>query len=112
MNEENMRTAIGLRIMQRRKTLGIIQSELAEAIGVSDNQISNIENGKCFPRMGSFVRICDTLDCSPDYLCAGIIKPKLTENIMELLNSLSLEEQKTIWKLLECYIHREDNLNL
>ena len=32
--------------MQRRKLLGMKQSELAELIGVSDNQISNIENGR------------------------------------------------------------------
>lgn len=109
MYERNNAMIIGLRIMQRRKSLGIKQSELAEAIGVSDNQISNIENGKCFPRMGSFLKICDVLDCSADYLCTGIVKPNLPDNICELFSSLSLEDQKTVWKLLDCYIHRKDN---
>ena len=43
MNDEKKNAVIGARIMQRRKLLGMKQSELAELIGVSDNQISNIE---------------------------------------------------------------------
>lgn len=109
MTEDNMRIIIGLRIMQRRKACGIKQAELAEAIGVSDNQISNIENGKSFPRLGSLIKICCMLDCSIDYLCTGIMKPNLSENIVQLIESLPLEEQKTLWTLLDCYIHRNDN---
>lgn len=45
VNDEKKNAVIGARIMQRRKLLGMKQSELAELIGVSDNQISNIENG-------------------------------------------------------------------
>ena len=39
---------LGLRIMQRRKQLGINQSELAEQIGLSEHQISNIETGRSY----------------------------------------------------------------
>ena len=95
--------------MQRRKQLGVKQSELAELIGVSDNQISNIENGKSFPRLNSFIKICDTLDCNSDYFLAGIIKKDVDANIIDLIASCSIEEQKMIWKLLDCYIHREDD---
>ena len=94
--------------MQRRKQLGITQSELAEIIGVSDNQISNIENGKSLPRMKGFIDICNSLDCNADYLLSGIIKKNVDENIVDMIASCSLEEQKVIWKLIDCYIHREE----
>ena len=109
MIDEKCKNILGSRIMQRRKQLGIKQSELAELIGVSDNQISNIENGKSFPRLSSFIKICDILDCNSDYFLSGIIKKDVDENIIDLIASCSLEEQKTIWKLLDCYIHRNDD---
>lgn len=112
MDEERMRINIGLRIMQRRKARGVKQSELAEVIGVSENQISNIENGKSFPRMGSLIKICQALDCSVDYLCSGIVKPQLSDNLVDLIESLSLEDQKVLWKLLDCYLRQKDNTNL
>lgn len=64
MNDENKNAVIGARIMQRRKLLGMKQSELAELIGVSDNQISNIENGRSYPKLNSFMLICKALDCN------------------------------------------------
>lgn len=109
MDETNRSKILGLRIMQRRKQLGITQSELAETIGVSDNQISNIENGKSLPRMKGFIDICNALDCNADYLFSGIIKKNVDENIVDMIASCSLEEQKVIWKFIDCYIHREES---
>ena len=63
VNDEKKNAVIGARIMQRRKLLGMKQSELAEIIGVSDNQISNIENGRSYPKLNSFMLICKALDC-------------------------------------------------
>ena len=40
---------IGLRIMQRRKELGLSQEKLAEKLGISKNHLSNIERGKYIP---------------------------------------------------------------
>lgn len=64
---KNAKNAFGTRIMQRRKELNIKQSELAELLDVSDNQISNIENGKSFPKFNKFVLLCNTLQCNADF---------------------------------------------
>lgn len=109
MDEKRIRVILGSRIMQRRKQLCIKQSELAEKIGVSNNQISNIENGKSFPKLGNFIFICNILNCNADYFLSGILKDSVVENITDMLSTLSVEEQKTVWQLLDCYIHREDN---
>lgn len=105
----NKKAIVGSRIMQRRKAMKIKQSELAELIDVSENQISNIENGKSFPRLNSFIKICETLDCNADYFLSGIVKTSVEHNITDMIASLSIEEQKTVWKLLDTYIHRNDN---
>lgn len=109
MNEHERNAIIGARIMQRRKRLGMKQSELAELINVSDNQISNIENGRSFPRLNSFIMICSALNCTSDYLISGVMHEACDSNIIDMISSLSIEEQKNIWKLIDCYIHRNDN---
>lgn len=106
--DESSKIIIGTRIMQRRKQFGIKQKELAELVGLTDNQISNIENGISFPRMGNFLKICDVLHASPDYFIIGTIRREIPENITDMLSLCSQEEQKTLWLLLETYIHRND----
>lgn len=109
MNHKSNKNILGYRIMLRRKQLNIKQSELAEKLGVSDNQISNIENGKSFPKFNNFIAICNILDCNADYLLSGILKNTVNENIVDMVASLSIEEQKVLWQLLDRYIHRQDS---
>ena len=109
VNDEKKNAVIGARIMQRRKLLGMKQSELAEIIGVSDNQISNIENGRSYPKLNSVMLICKALDCNADYFFSGVISDSLPEQIGEMLSSLSVEEQRMVWRLVDCYIHQKDD---
>ena len=109
MKKIDKQAILGLRIMQRRKQLGINQSELAEQIGLSEHQISNIETGRSYPRMNSFIRICEILEVNADYFISGAMKDEIDENIIDMISSLSQEEQKTVWKLLDAYIHRNDD---
>lgn len=104
--------AFGDRLMMRRKHLGLTQSELAEIAGVTDNQISNIENGKSFPKLNNFLLLCEALDCNADYLLSGIVKNTVSEQIIEMIATLSPEEQKTLWVLLDKYIHRDDAITI
>ncbi len=112
MREINKQAILGLRIMQRRKQLGINQSELAEQIGLSEHQISNIETGRSYPRMKSFIKICQILDVNADYFLSGSMKDEIDQNIIDMVISCTPEEQKTIWKLLDAYIHREDDTRI
>ena len=109
MKKIDKQAILGLRIMQRRKQLGINQSELAEQIGLSEHQISNIETGRSYPRMKSFIRISEILEVNADYFISVAMKDEIDENIMDMISSLSQEEQKTVWKLLDAYIHRNDD---
>ena len=107
MNENTDKKIIGTRILQRRKQIGIKQSELAERLGISVNQMSNIENGKSSPKFSNFLLMCDILDCNADYFIAGLARKNINENLTDMISSLTIDEQRTLWILLDCYIHRK-----
>lgn len=67
---------MGNRIKSRRKELRIKQSELAESLDISNNHISSIENGREKPSLDMFLKICDELKVTPDYLLLGNVHAK------------------------------------
>ena len=109
MTEKTLKRQIGIRIMQRRKQLNLTQAELAEQLEISDSQISNIERGKYFPKMTNIVKLCAILDCNADYIFSGVLKHSVADNIIDLVSSLSIEEQKIVLLLIDTYIHRNTN---
>lgn len=62
---------MGNRIKIRRKELRIKQAELAEKLNISNNHMSSIENGRQKLSLDIFIRICDLLNVTPDYLLLG-----------------------------------------
>lgn len=94
---------IGIRIMQRRKTLGLSQEELAEQVGLSKNHISNIECGKSMPTTRFILNICNILGGTPDYYLIGKITEE-TDKISELVKRLPDESQRMLYRLLEFYL--------
>ena len=61
----------GKRVANRRVQEGLLQKELAIAIGVSNNHMSGIENGSAAFSFNVFLRLCLTLHVTPDYLLEG-----------------------------------------
>lgn len=102
----------GHRIMMRRKQLGLNQSELAELTGISDNQISNIENGRSFPKLSNFLILCDVLNCNADYFLSGIVKTDTPDQIIEMISTMEPKELKALWILIDAYIHRDDSVTI
>lgn len=62
---------MGNRIKVRRKELKMKQAELAEALEISNNHMSSIENGREKPSLDIFINICNCLNVTPDYLLLG-----------------------------------------
>lgn len=62
---------IGQRIAARRKSLGLRQVQVCERCGINSNYLSNIERAVSIPSLEVFMRICDTLDTTPDHLLLG-----------------------------------------
>ena len=91
---ESQYTEMGRRIKLRRKELKIKQSEMAEALNVSNNHISSIETGKQKPSLDIFISICEYLNVTPDYLLLGALH---SYNVpLDILDKLRLCSQEDI----------------
>lgn len=77
----------------RRKELHIKQAELAETLEISNNHMSSIENGRQKPSPDTFIRLCDCLNVTPDYLLLGSMHAyNLPQDILDKLRLCSQED--------------------
>lgn len=63
--------AIGTRIAQRRKQLGLKQSEVEESADIGFKYLSNIERGISIPSTEVIMRLALALDTTPDEFLVG-----------------------------------------
>ena len=63
--------AIGTRLAQRRKQLGLKQSEVEEAADIGFKYLSNIERGISIPSTEVIMRLALALDTTPDEFLVG-----------------------------------------
>ncbi len=77
----------------RRKELHIKQAELAETLEISNNHMSSIKNGRQKPSLDTFIRLCDCLNVTPDYLLLGSMHAyNLPQDILDKLRLCSQED--------------------
>jgi transcriptional regulator with XRE-family HTH domain len=55
--------AVGGIIAERRNRLGLSQSELAERVGINQESLSKMENGRISPKFERLQRFADALGC-------------------------------------------------
>ena len=53
---------LGNAMRNGRKERGLTQEKLAEKCGISTREVSNIENGKTEPKLGTLISICQVCD--------------------------------------------------
>lgn len=99
---------IGVRIMQRRKTHGFTQEELAERIGYSKNHLSSVERGKFAPTTQFIFKICSVLGETPDYYLIGKISQE-SEQFAELVKCLPLDVQRLCCRVLKAVLNEIQN---
>lgn len=93
---------IGQRIRQLRLVNDYTQAEFAEAIDISINFLSEIENGKKGLSQDTLAKICRQLNTSADYILFGTKSKQIS--LIELANALSIEELQTTIRYLETLI--------
>lgn len=98
MKKENKRfVEMGKRIRARRLSLKMKQMELAEKVDISNNHISSIERGIERPGLDVFIKICDVLNVTPDYLLLGSMKSNnVPKNITDNLKLCTEEEVRLV----------------
>lgn len=96
---------IGKRISDRRKKLGIKQNILAEKLDISNNHMSGIENGKATPSVALFVKICDELNVTLDFLLLGSMHSnRVSKDASDLLQKCSDQEIEMIMQLVQHFV--------
>ena len=92
---------IGSFIAARRKANGLTQSQLAEALGITDKAVSKWETGKSMPDLSLFSPLCDLLHITLNELLSGEfisdenLKEKSNQILLEVLSSWLGKDQ---WK--------------
>lgn len=68
---ETTKTSIGKRISARREQLKLTQEQIADMTGLTENQLSGLENGKAMPQSETVVKLSKVLQTSTDYILTG-----------------------------------------
>ena len=70
--EQKLQKAFGKRLADIRKSRGVTQQQLAEAVSMSVVAIAYLETGKRFARIGTLAKIAKTLKVDIAELFKGI----------------------------------------
>lgn len=90
---------IGKRIAQRRKELGLKQTEVCERAGINDKYLSCIERSTSIPSLEVVMKLALALDTTPDTFLIGSIRYKSDKwrdvaEIMRGMNATQLDLAK------------------
>ncbi|MFB0557260.1 MAG: helix-turn-helix domain-containing protein [Dehalococcoidia bacterium] len=94
--------SIGQRIRKRRQELNLTQQDLADALGLTPQHISLIEQDRRVPSLLSLVKLAEELGVTIGYLATG--KVGLAIGAIPAIKAdkkLSLKAKKAIIKLIE-----------
>ena len=103
MSEEVISLAerVGANILAKRKMRGLTQAALAERIGVEQQSLSRMENGKIAPRFERLECLAASLHCSVAEL---FMVPAQVDNhmaaIADMLGPLSFEGRQTATRIM------------
>ena len=99
--------AIGNKLFQIRKKLGMTQMEVAIAAGLSERTYADIERGTVNMRIETILKVCKVLQITPNEILtesdtASTVKQS---EILQQLATLSSKERETALCLLSVYIN-------
>ncbi len=98
--------AIGNKLLNIRKQMGMTQAEVAEAAGLSDRTYADIERGTVNMRTETFLCICSVLHITPDEVLTEENTSLNTqqERLWERLNACNPKDKETALELLSVYL--------
>ena len=102
---------MGNRIKTRRKELHIKQAEFAERLNISNNHLSSIENGRQKPSLDTFIKICNLLNVTPDYLLLGNMHAyNLPQDIIDKLRLCTQADIELARDFIELLVKRNKDM--
>lgn len=91
----DIKTLLGKRIQEIRKSKNITQEYMAELIGIETNSLSNIERGKYYPTAENLNKIISILQIEPEELFMFKHLRDYKELLEEMNNNLKNNEKLT-----------------
>ena len=97
---------IGNKLLSFRKRMGLTQSEVAEAAGLSDRTYADIERGTVNMRVETILRICSALHITPDEILTAEDSPIALqqEALFSRLSNCNTKDRETALKLLSVFL--------
>ena len=82
---------IGKRIAQRRKELGLKQTEVCERAGINDKYLSCIERATSIPSLEVVMKLALALDTTPDMFLTGSVRYESDEwrDVAEIMRAMN-----------------------
>lgn len=93
MLEEGLIHRVALRVMRRRKALGMSQESLAERIGTKQPRVANIEAGEANVTLRVLAQLAFALECEPEEFVAehpSYVSSTLSQQVLDDLWNASL----------------------
>ena len=100
-------TELGIRLREARKKKDFTQKMLADAVGVTEMYISQLERGMKLPSLVLFIQIVNALDISADYILRDSVhtgKDFVYEEVAELLDGLTPKQRRGAIDILNAYV--------
>lgn len=97
---------IGNKLLMIRKRMGMTQSEVAEAAGLSDRTYADIERGTVNMRTETILRICNVLHITPDEILTEentSVSARQAE-LWDRLNACNPKDKETALQILSVYL--------
>lgn len=102
-DDEKIRKALGKNIKNARLNLNLTQDELSENIDISTQLLKDIEGGRRFGSMNTFIKICLALKTTPNNMLYEIFKEyeDYDKNLVLKINTLSDRDKRLIKVLMD-----------
>ena len=101
------RSEVGIKIREARRQKGFTQQSLADAVGVGEMYLSQIERGMKMPSLNLFIDIITALDVSADYVLRDALptgKDFVYAEVAELLDGLTPKQRRGAIDILDAYV--------
>lgn len=103
-----MQKILGKRINQLRKSKGITSEQLSEICEVNPTHMRKIESGGSFPSLPLFLKICNALETSSDFLLGDLLEhpvmPDTVEQLGKQLKHLTPNQVEMVSGMLDVMI--------